>query len=253
MFEFLLKIHPTILIILVGVIISVIMVFVYKWMTDQTLMKRLKEEIKELQGEMKSLRDNPSKMAEVNKRAMETNMKYMMNSMKPTLVTFIPIILIFGWLNGHIAFDPLIVGQEFSVELEFYEGISGSVIPITPEGLVLINGESYAIKDGIVQLVYRPDVAGSYTLDYMLKSDAGEEIKSWSTDIIVTESVDDRQYVKTPTAVKDKILKKITVSLDKFKPFGSVSIFGWQPGWIALYIIVSLVCSIGLRKLLKVY
>ena len=86
---------------LISLIIALIITLVYKWVTDQELMKTLKEDIKALQQEMKKLRDNPSKMMEVQKKAMEKNMKYMMQSMKPTLITFIPIIVIFGWMNSY--------------------------------------------------------------------------------------------------------------------------------------------------------
>ena len=66
-------------------------------------MKELKGEMKEFQKEMKDLKDDPKKMMEVQKRAMEKNMKYMLQSLKPTLFTFIPLILIFGWLRSYYA------------------------------------------------------------------------------------------------------------------------------------------------------
>lgn len=245
MLESLLHIHPTLLVVVIGIIVSVLMVVVYKYMTDQNLMKQLKDEIKELQGEMKTLKDNPSKMADVNKKAMETNMKYFMHSMKPTLITFIPIILIFGWLNGNIAYEPLVAGQEFSVELTFYDGIAGEVVPLTPDGLELINHEAYTIKDNKVRLAYTAAQTGTYTLQYQLGD------KTWENPVIITDG--EREYTGPVFQIKDKTLKTIQVSNEKFKPFGSLSIFGWNPGWIALYITVSLIVSLGLRKLLKVY
>jgi uncharacterized membrane protein (DUF106 family) len=252
-FNFLLAMNPILLVVLIGIIISAIMVVVYKYMTDQNLMKRLKEEIKELQTEMKSLRDNPAKMGEVNKRAMETNMKYMMHSMKPTLVTFIPIILIFGWLNGNVAYDPITVEDQFSVELEFYEGTAGQIMVITPEGITTINGESYKILDNQVRVVFKPDDPGEHTIQYSLINDVGETLKTWE-NIVLVKAVGERGYQDPIKSVKDEILKTITVNLQKFRPFGSnFSIFSWQPGWITLYILVSLIVSIGLRKALNVY
>ncbi len=251
-FDFLLQMHPTVLILLIGIFVSVIMVFAYKYMTDQSLMKQLKSEIKELQTEMKELRNNPTRMSEVNKRAMETNMKYMMHSMKPTLVTFIPVILIFGWLNSHIAYNPLIVGEEFSVELEFYDGMTGKIIPSFPEGITLINGEEYVIKDNKIRLVYKGEVAGEYTLQYALQNDAGEILKTWENKVIITAK-GSRKYAGPIFTIKDDILKTIKVSNEKFHPFGTFQLFGWYPGWIALYIIISLVCSLSLRKWLNIY
>ena len=88
-------------ILIISFLVSLIISVIYKYVTDQNLMKQLKAEMKEFQKEMKELRQHPEKMMEVQKKAMETNMKYMTQSFKPTLFTFIPIIIIFSWLSAH--------------------------------------------------------------------------------------------------------------------------------------------------------
>ncbi len=251
--DFLLNIHPVLLVILVGILFSGIMVLVTKYTTDQDLLKRLREEMKELQTEMKMLKDNPGKAGEVNKRMMEANMKMMMQSWKPMIFSMIPAILILGWFNSNIAYEPLVIGEEFSVELEFYDGITGTIAPTTPEGILLINGEAYTIKDNKVRLVYKGEKAGDYLLQYALQNDAGEVQKSWETSVIVTASEEERKYYGPKYKINDKTIKTITVSNKKFTPLGELSLWGWQPGWLALYIIISLICSIGLRKWLNVY
>lgn len=85
----------------VSFILTAVMTIIYKFMTDQKLMKELKEEMAALRKDMKTLKDNPAKMMEVQKKAMEKNMKYMMHSMKPTIITFLPIIIIFSWLRSY--------------------------------------------------------------------------------------------------------------------------------------------------------
>ena len=86
---------------LISFIITGGITLLYKFATDQKLMKELKQEMKNLQKEMKSLKDNPDKMMSVQKLAMEKNMKYMMQSLKPTIISFIPIIFIFTWLRAY--------------------------------------------------------------------------------------------------------------------------------------------------------
>ncbi len=88
--------------ILIGIsfFITLVITIAYKYLTDQNLMKSLKEDTKRLQAEMKLHRDNQSKMLEINKEAMEKNMKYMMHSLKPNIVTIIPLLLIFGLLGN---------------------------------------------------------------------------------------------------------------------------------------------------------
>src|SRR3989338_3146270 len=77
-----------------SLLITLVMTLLYKFLTDQKLMKELKDE-------MKKLKDNPEKMMEVQKKAMEKNMKYLFQSLKPTLITFIPILIIFEWIRQY--------------------------------------------------------------------------------------------------------------------------------------------------------
>jgi len=103
--------NPLFAIIIVSFALTSLITVVYKLMTNQELMKTLKAEIKDFQKEMKENKEDKDKMMELQKKAMEKNMKYMKHSMKPTLVTFVPIILIFGWLRTtYTPIGPLIFG-----------------------------------------------------------------------------------------------------------------------------------------------
>ncbi|MFC1769138.1 EMC3/TMCO1 family protein, partial [Nanoarchaeota archaeon] len=87
-FNPLLALSPLWIMLILSFLVSALITLIYKFTTDQNLMKSLKEEIKEFQNEMKELKHDPSKMMEVQKKAMQTNMKYMMQSLKSTLFTF---------------------------------------------------------------------------------------------------------------------------------------------------------------------
>ena len=122
-------------IIILSFLVSFIINLVYKYATDQNLMKQLKGEIKELQKEAKDLKDRPEEAMKVQKKMMETNMKYMSKSMKPTLITFIPIIIIFGWMSAIFAFNPITPGQDFTVSTFFSKDATGEIEIIPPEGV----------------------------------------------------------------------------------------------------------------------
>lgn len=83
-----------------SIFVTIIVTVAYKFFTNQELMKTLKEDGKRLQQEMKSHKDNPTKMMEIQKQALEKNMQYMMHSFKPTIITLIPLLIIFGWLRN---------------------------------------------------------------------------------------------------------------------------------------------------------
>lgn len=233
-------------IILISLIIAVIITFVYKWMTDQHLMKTLKDEMKNFRDEMKQFKEEPKKVMEIQKRAMQTNMKYMMHSMKPTLVTFIPIIIIFGWLNTHLAYIPIMPGQEFSTTAMFEEGVTGMITltEITPKGVELLINNTQEIVDGKAVWRLKGD-AGEYLLEYEFNE------KPYSQEVLITE---EREYKEPIKKIKENGLNTIQINHEKAKPFAGTGIPWVQNwGWLGAYILFSIIFSMSLRKLLKLH
>src|SRR3989338_7043876 len=132
-FDPMLKFPIFAVVLIMSFLITLITTVIYKYTTNQSLMKDLKDEMKALQGEMKTLKDNPSKMMEIQKKSMQTNMKYMSHSMKATLITFLPIIFIFGWMNAHIAYQPIVPGESFTLDALFDRNAFGEAQLIVPD------------------------------------------------------------------------------------------------------------------------
>ena len=86
---------------IISFILTGLITLAYKYLTDQEKMKGLKGEMKLAQKNMKEFKDQPDKMMAMQKDVMKKNMEYMKHSMKPTLFTFVPIIIIFGWLRNY--------------------------------------------------------------------------------------------------------------------------------------------------------
>src|SRR3989344_676147 len=129
----LLKLPALAAIIAISFLVSLLIIVITKYATDQSLMKSLKEEIKEYQKQAKELRNEPVKSMEVQKKAMGVNTKYMMHSLRPTLITFIPIILIFGWMSSTFAYESITPNHEFSVSAFFEKNTNGNAEIIIPE------------------------------------------------------------------------------------------------------------------------
>lgn len=121
---------PILSIIVISLVLSLSTTFIYRYLTDQTLMKELKKQLKANQKRIKEAKGDTEKMMAIQKEAMHTNMKYMSQSMKPMLFTIIPFLLIFAWLRGifsGIVVIPLPFGMPFS-ELETGLGWIGTYI-----------------------------------------------------------------------------------------------------------------------------
>jgi len=233
-FGFLLAWPPLLAISVVSLVVSLIIVGAYKLLTDQKEMKRLKDELKEMQKKMKSLKDDPEKMMKVQREAMALNMQYMSKSMKPTLVTFLPIILVFGWMNAHFAFEPLLPNQEFLLTAEVKGAENVSVV--VPEGLSVVSGMSVAPKEGIAEFRLK----GEEGRHLVTLQGGGEEVDK---EVLITT---DRAYAEVSQAYKGNVFERVSLGNEKLLVF-------WKLGWLGTYIILAIVLSTVLRKLFKVY
>lgn len=227
-------------IIIVALVIAVLITFVYKWMTDQHLMKTLKEDMKNFQKQMKEFKAEPKRVMELQKRAMETNMKYMMHSFKPTLITFIPLIIIFGWLNANLAFVPIMPDTEFTTTAIFDKETTGTISLVVPEQLQLITDSTPSIVDNQAQWKLKGP-AGEYILEYVYND------QSYNKELLITEQ---QKYKQPLMKVKDSALNMIQTDHNKIKP---LNLFGWKVGWLGTYIIFSIAFSMILRKILKLH
>ncbi|MBW3011538.1 DUF106 domain-containing protein [Candidatus Woesearchaeota archaeon] len=129
---------------IISIAISFASNLAYKFLTNQTLMKHLKQEVKRMQKELKQLKDKPEEFASLQKKMMAKSMEMTKHSMKPTLFTMIPILLFFGWLATNLAFMPLMPGVPFDVTLQFAPEARGNVT-LNADGLELLSSKTLAL------------------------------------------------------------------------------------------------------------
>jgi len=253
-FSPLLKLNPLLGIAIISFVLTLLITLIHKFATNQEVMKGLKKDMKDHQDEMKKHKDNPSKVMEIQKKVMEKNMEFMKHSFKPMIFTFIPIIIIFGWLNAHMAFYPIMPGQEFDVKLTFDLedlGKSISIVSVIPEDqLEIINGAKQTIEQNKTKTLFSEKWVGmanwklkgpegTYTLVYSFDDDT----RTYEKDLIITT---ERKYAVPEKRISDgSSLKSIKIMNEPIKP-----LFGL--GWIWTYIIFSIIFSMILRKALNV-
>lgn len=233
---------PFLGILIISFILSVMVVLIYKYFTNQVEMKRIKEQQKEYQQKFKELKDKPDEAMKLQKEAMGKNFEYMKHTLKATLITMLPIILVFGWMNAHLAFEPIYPGETYSITAQLKEGVAGEAELIVDEGTELVSPARQPINSGV---------------SWNLKSGEGEHlltVKAGSAEqskkILVTKELVSEPIV---SFYKHSDIEQIKINYNKLHPLGGFEFFGWQPGWLGLYIFFSIIFSIGLRKVLKVY
>ncbi|RME31788.1 DUF106 domain-containing protein [Candidatus Woesearchaeota archaeon] len=236
----LLRLPPILAIFLIAATISLAITLVYKYTTDQERMRHLKKKVKSYQEKMRKVRDDPQQLLKLQKEAMSYNMELMKHSFKPTLYTLIPIIIIFGWLNAHMAYMNIAPQEEFTVQA-FPRG-DGVRISLTtaPPGLELLSDaeqtEGYLWK--------LKGEAGEYKIT--LSPEGGDPVEK--VVLVTTE----RAYEPPSATFKEGPIERVVVSNKPVKPLGHISLLGWRPGWLGTYILLSIIMSILFRKLLGV-
>ena len=239
-FSPLFKLPTAVAIIIMSFLVSLIIIVITKYTTDQVLMKRLKEEIKEHQAKIKQRKSEPAKAMEIQKKTMEANMKYMMHSFKPTLITFIPIILIFGWMSSVFAYESIKPNQEFTITAFFDKGASGNVDIIVPEDTTLNGNKSQKIENGKASWSLKSK-EGEYILELAYNGEKQQK------NILITAT---NKYIE-PVKKTNGAIKSIQINYKKL----TVLPIGYKDwlGWLGTYILSSIAFTIMLRKLIKVY
>lgn len=222
----------------ISLFVSLITVVVYKYTTNQNLMKQLKGEIKELQEKMKKSRDDMKKTMQYNSQMMEKNMAMMKHSMGSTLYTIIPIIILFGWLTAHLAYIPLTEDVQFTITITF-DDYKGTAMLSVPKGLTIVDEATKNITSSVDwRLSGKPG-------EYLVSLKVGD--KTYDKDITISN---DHQFAPAVKNVNDGIVKSIQIN---YKKQIVMNLFGWRLGWLGTYILLALVFSIVLRKILNVH
>ncbi len=235
-------------IVILSLLISLLVTLVYKYFTNQSEIKRLREEQKKYQGQLKELRDKPEEMMRIQKEMWKATADSMKYSLKAMLITMIVVLPLFWWMNVHLSYEPIRPGEEFGVTAYFLEGSTGMVQLLADNQTILLTPASQNLSGN--------------TASWKLKGSTGEHNLSIKYNTITQEKpvlISERHEYVEPTIINtSSALAQVQVSQNKLQPLaevfkGEVSIFGWKPGWLALYFVLSLIFSLGLRKLLKVY
>lgn len=227
------------IVLILGLTIAAISTAAYKIFTDQTLMKSLRDQQKSHQKSMKENRNNPDKLMRIQKQAMEANMQYMMQSMKPMIFTFLPIILIFGWANGHLLVEPLQPEIPFTGSVVLDQGISGEIFVDTTEGLVATNN-TRIIDSERVDFEFN-GVEGEYLATYTVNNN------TYDQHIIIDPN---HNYADPVQKVNDGTVKELRINQNKLIV---MNLFGWKLGWLGAYIIIVMITSILLKKIFKIH
>ncbi len=227
-------------VLLISLFVSLLITLVTKYLTNQEAMKKLKEDMKEIQRQSKEAKGNAQRLMELQKRQMELTMEQFRHSLKPTLITFLPIILIFGWMGSVFAYEGIKPDQQFTITANFDKNIEGNATLIAPQGVNVVGENTKKIENE--------------KAIWALKGKKGEHIleikyndEQYEKNILIGEG---NRYIE-PFKKTEGQIKSIQIDYKKrtILPIGYKDWFGW----LGTYIWSSLIFTMLLRKVMKIY
>ena len=211
----------------------------YKFMSDQVMIKHLRDEMKKLQEQMKKSKDDQKKMMDINKKLMSLNGQIFSHSWKSNMLPgLLFAFLILPWLHANLAYAPLQQDVPFNVTVVFdnYKGLAELSVP---SGMINLDSVKKNVSsDGVW---YVSGKEGKYLVSLKVNG------KEYFKDVTISNLI----YAKPVQVVNDGVVKEIRLPQEK-RVVLPVSVFGWN-GWFATYFYASILFSIIIRKLLRVY
>ena len=116
LFGWAVAISPLFGIIFVSFVLSMLSTLAWKYLTDQTLLKSLRDKTSSMREEFKKHKDDPKKLSEMNSKMMKENLEAMKlqykQSIKPMIATLVPFMLVFVWIRKtYEPFGVLLLGM----------------------------------------------------------------------------------------------------------------------------------------------
>ena len=231
-------------ILIISLIFSFLTLIITKYTTDQNSMKRIKEQTNELRKSIKELKKDATKSAEMQKKIIEMNklsFEQLRHSFKPMLITSIPIIfLLIPWMNSIFAYEGIAPNEEFSISVFLEKNADGNVELIAPEGVTVVGDKVKKIENNEAVWTLKGE-EGEHILEFVYGSEKQQK------SILITKN---NKYIE-PIKKTNTAIKSIKINYEKLVilPIGYKDWFGW----LGTYIIFSIIFTMILRKVMKVY
>jgi uncharacterized membrane protein (DUF106 family) len=232
----LVHIDPLVAVIVLSFVVALCNKVAYWKFTDQSLIREYKAQLKKFQEQLKKAKDDTKKMLEIQSKMMDINMQLMTQQFKPLLITMLPVIIIFGWMSLHLAYDPLTANQPFSTQIDLVQARQISAHSQTAQLL----SEPVLIGD-TVQFTWNATL-GNHTIFYSISD--GSSTRNITQRVLV----DVIDYVNPLQTISDPDVRQLRV----LNPSKTVfTLFGLDFTWFWSYVLFSILFSIAIHRLLK--
>jgi len=250
---------PWVGMILISFLTGLLMLFVFKWTSNQKGIQKVKNRIKAHLLELRLFKDSLSQSLRSQGNILRCNLTYISYSVKPMLVMIIPLILILIQLNFWFGYESLAPNESVLLKIKLAEdqnpletqitvqpspGLMMETPPLRIEESREINWRFSAIQSGIQQFTIT--INGETVTK---KVSVSQKPLSKISPLKTNKKFIDQVMYPTESPIKSQIpIKSIEVKY----PAKSMSLFGWNLHWIIVYFALSIIFGFAFKGLFKV-
>lgn len=250
---------PWVAMIIVSFVTGLLMLFIFRFTSNQKGIKKVKNKIKAHLLELRLYKDSLSISLKAQGNILRCNLKYISYSAKPMLVMIIPIILILIQLNFWFGYESLAPGQkaifkvklkdnynplEIDLNVESSSGLTIETLPLRMEEENEINWRISAKEKGI------------HNINVILKGErvtktvavAQKPLSKISPIKIRRNFIDELLYPVEAPIKGDMPIKSLEITY----PTKGMNLFGWHIHWLIVYFALSIIFGFAFKGILKI-
>jgi uncharacterized membrane protein (DUF106 family) len=250
---------PWVGMILVSFLTGLLMLFVFKWTSNQQGIRKVKNKIKAHLLELRLFKDSMGQSLRSQGNILRCNLKYIGYSAKPMLVMILPLILILIQLNFWFGYESLEPNESALLKIKLKEDQNpmDTQITIQPSpGLVLetpplriqnspeIDWRFSATQEGLQQ--FTVTVNGETVTKKV--SVAQKPLSKISPRKPSPKFLDQVLYPAEPPVKSSTPIQTIEIQY----PAKNMDLFGWGIHWIIVYFVLSIVFGFAFKGVFKV-
>jgi len=243
----------------VSFLTGLLMLFVFKWTSNQKGIKQVKNKIKAHLLELRLYKDSLAISLQAQGNILRCNLRYIGYSVKPMMVMILPLILILIQLNFWFGYQSLTTNQsallkvklkenqnpmQISLEIEPSPELNLETPPLRIEEFKEINWRFSAKEQGIHQLTLTID-GETVTKRVSVAQKALSKISPLKTGKNFIKQV----LYPTESPIKGDLPVE---SIEIQYPTQSMNLFGWNLHWLIVYFVLSIIFGFTFKGVFKV-
>ncbi len=252
-------ISPWVGMILISFLTGLLMLFVFKWTSNQKGIQKVKNRIKAHLLELRLFKDSLSQSLRSQGNILRCNLTYISYSVKPMLVMIIPLILILIQLNFWFGYESLELNESVILKIKLAEdqnpletqiavqpssGLVMETPPLRIEESQEINWRFSATQEGIQQ--FTVTINGETVAK---KVSVAQKPLSKISPLKTNKKFLDQVMYPTESPIKGQIpIRTIEIQY----PAKSMNLFGWKIHWIIAYFALSIIFGFVFKGVFKV-